>query len=586
MPLDAIMITALTAELSDRICGARIDKVQQPAGDLIILTLRCAGNNLRLLISGGGGVARVHLTDETYENPRTAPMFCMLLRKHVQGARIASVTQPQGERMILLGLDCYDEMGEAARKQIAFEMLGRSSNIILVGADGIIIDCLRRVDAEMSPARQVLPGMLYRLPPKQEKADFLAVGGELRRQMWGGASGDALTDKWLLDSFSGVSPLICREISYLSCGEGSKRICALTPAEREGFAREMDALADRVDCGELTPVMLLRDGAPADLSFMTIAQYESAVSLETFPSFSELLDAFYSRREKTEQMRRRSQSLLKSVRSAHERAQRKLTARRHELEKTAQRDYNRRCGDLITANIYRIKKGDRVLEAEDYYSAGCPTIRIELDPLKTPQQNAARYYREYNKAKTAEKYLGDLIEKGEREEAYLAAVMDEISRAESESDIAAIRRELTETGFIRAPKAKTKEKYKQAEPLRFMSSAGMEILVGRNNVQNDELTTKLSRRTDVWLHVQKIHGSHVIISCKGAEPNDKTLREAASLAVYHSQNREGGKTPVDYTQVRFVRKPAGAMPGMVTYTDYKTIIAEPDEALAERLRVK
>lgn len=586
MPLDAITITALTGELSARIVGAKIDKVQQPAGDLLILSLRSAGQNEKLLISGGNGVARVHLTSETYENPQSPPMFCMLLRKHLLGARISSVTQPQGERMMLLELDAYDEMGEPVKKKIAFEMLGRNSNIILVGGDGIIIDCLRRVDGDMSAARQVMPGMFYRLPPRQDKADFFAVGSAERREMWKNAQGDILTDKWLLGSFSGVSPLICREISYRACGDVSKQICTMSQSEREAFANELDALGLGVERRDFSPVMLLKDGVPADFSFMPIAQYENAMTTETYPGFCQLLDAFYSRRDKAEQMRRKSQSLLKSVKSAHERSIRKLAARREELKKTGERDNLRKCGDLITANLYRMKKGDRVLEADDYYEEGSPKISIKLDPLKTPQQNAALYYRDYNKAKTAERYLGDLIEKGEREEQYLASVIDEIQRAESEKDVAAIRRELTETGFIRAQKSKVREKLKDAEPLRFRSSSGMEILVGRNNTQNDALTTKQARRTDMWLHAQKIHGSHVIIVCAGEEPDDATLGEAATLAAYFSQGREGGKVPVDYTHVRFVKKPSGALPGMVTYTDFRTLIVEPDEALAERLRVK
>lgn len=587
MPLDAITITALSNELNAGLAGMKIDKVQQPAKDLLIFSLRGAGRTEKLLISGGNGVARVHLTGESFENPQTPPMFCMLLRKHLVGARIGAVLQPdRGERMMLLELDGYDDMGEAVKKKLVFEMLGRSSNVILVGGDGIIIDCLRRVDGDMSRERQVMPGMLYRFPPKQDKPGFLETPSELRRALWDAAPGDRLTDKWLLDSFSGLSPLVCRELSFAACGDVSKQICTMTPDEGVRFLEAMDALAGRVSSGNFVPVMLQKDEKPSDFSFMPIFQYENICRSETYPCFSELLDAYYSRREKQEQMRRKSQSLLKSVKSAHERALRKLAARRQELEKTGERDYFRKCGELITAKLYRITKGDRSLEADDYYEEGCPKLLIKLDPLKTPQQNAARYYRDYNKAKTAEQYLGELIAKGEAEEQYLASVIDEIERSEGETDISAIRRELTETGFIRAQKGKVREKIREAEPLRFRSTAGMEILVGRNNSQNDTLTQKQARRTDLWLHAQKIHGSHVILVCNGETPDEGSVLEAASLAAYYSQGRDGGRMPVDYTQVRFVKKPSGAMPGKVVYTDFSTVMAEPDEALAEKLRIK
>ena len=346
----------------------------------------------------------------------------------------------------------------------------------------------------------------------------------------------------------------------------------------------MKAVEERVKNSDFTPTMLIIDDKPSDFSFMPIAQYENAAEVKSYPDFSTLLEDFYTRRDKQELIKRKSQTLYKSVKSAHERTVRKLAARREELLKTEARDTSRKYGDLLTANLYRIKKGDRLVETDDYFDESCPKIQIKLDELKTPQQNAAAYYKEYNKAKTAEKYLGDLIEKGEKEDAYLLSVMDEIQRSENERDLAEIRRELTETGFIKAQKTGKHEKIKESAPMRFISAAGTEIFVGKNNSQNDKLTTKTARRTDYWLHVQKIHGSHVIISCDGAQPDEKTLFEAATLAAYFSQGRESGKIPVDYTQVRFVKKPSGSMPGAVIYTDYKTILVTPDEKLVSELK--
>ena len=594
MPLDAICLNALAHELRGEVVGARIDKVQQPGHDTLILTLRNHKKNFRLLVSAGVGKARVHITTESFENPQSPPMFCMLLRKHLTSARINALSQPDFERLFIFELDALDEMGVPSSKKLIVEMMGRSANIILAGEQGHIIDCLRRVDGDISQSqsRQILPGLIYRLPPQQNKPNFLCITQEERERLWKIAPENSLTDKWLMDSFAGISPLVCRELSFLAFGDPSKAIGLLTAPEKDALLDEMHVLAKRVANADFSPTMLLREEEAFDFTFMSVAQYGDAVQNKTFPGFCELLEAYFTRRDKEEQLRQKSQTLYKSVKNAHERAIRKLAARRMELLKTAERDLNRKFGDIVTANLYRIKKGDGFLEAEDYFEDGGegenPKITIPLDRLKTPQENAARYYREYNKAKTAEKYLESLIEKGENEEVYLASVLSEIRRAENERDLAEIRLGLQEAGFLKlrkAAKGKKAEKIKETPPQRFFSTSGMEILVGKNNLQNDKLTFKTARRTDLWFHAQKLHGSHVVLSLGGVEQaDDKTLLEAAALAAYYSQGRDQGKVPVDYTQVRFVKKPKGAMPGSVIYTDYKTIVVEPDEELVGRLK--
>jgi predicted ribosome quality control (RQC) complex YloA/Tae2 family protein len=586
MPLDAVTITALTRELRDRLVGAKIDKVQQPERDIFILSLRSAAGNQRLLLSAGVGTARVHLTDASFENPQMPPMLCMLLRKHLQGARIAALTQPDMERLVVLELDALDELGVPVRKRLVLEMMGRASNLILVGPEGHVIDCLRRVDSELSEKRQVLPGMLYRLPPAMAKPTFFSVSAEERRKLWADANPEQNADKWLLDQFAGLSPLICRELCYRCFGDTNPRIMELSDDLLARFPDAMDAFSELVEAGEFVPFLLSEGSNPRDFSFMPIHQYGDSLAGEQYSSFSELLDAFYTKRDKAERVRLRARDMSKMVRHTVERLRRKLENQRQELHATSQRETWRKYGDLITANIYRMRRGERVLRTEDYYTDGCPEVEIPLDPLKTPQQNAAKYYRDYNKAKTAERYLTELIAKNETELEYLESVASEIERAEGERDLADIRRELTGAGYYRRQKTGKRERVTEQKPLRFRSSSGFEILVGRNNVQNDTLTTKMARRTDIWLHTQKVHGSHVIISCDGQEPDADTLAEAASLAAYYSQGREAGKVPVDYTQVRFVKKPGGARPGMVIYTDYRTIIAQPDEALMERLLVK
>ncbi len=572
MPLDAVCIHALSEELRERICGGRIDKVQQPERDMLLLSLRAKGENLRLLLAAGTGNARCHITKASYENPTEAPMFCMLLRKHLVGARIADIRQPDWERMLILDLDTYDELGVSSRKQLVVEMIGRSANVILVAEDGHILDCMRRVDFAGDALRRLLPGMLYRLPPRQEKAAFFETEPALFRELAAGADWDVPMDKWLLDHFSGLSPLVCRELSYRSGGD------------YERLPSQMEALRDCVAAGEYEPCLLLRDDKPQDFSFLAIGQYGPGTLIQRFSDFSELLDAFYTRKDQAEQRRRRGQELTRSIRTTRDRLARKLANQREELRRTETKEEVRRRAELITANLFRMKKGDRTLTCQDYYAEGCPEITIPLDALKSPQQNAAALFKEYRKLKGAELHLTGLIDQGEKQLDYLNSVLEELQRAETEKDLSDIRRELAETGYEKKNKSRRTEKGKPQSPLRFVTDDGFEILVGRSNVQNDELTTRIARRTDWWLHTQKVHGSHVILRCEGADPSALALEQAASIAAFYSQGRDGGKIPVDYTMVRNVRKPSGAMPGKVVYTEYRTLLSEGDEALAARLK--
>ena len=572
MPLDAVTVSALAKELSERLEGGKIDKVQQPERDMLLLSLRAKGENLRLVIAAGTGNARAGITRGSFENPAEPPMFCMLMRKHLVGARILPVTQPEYERMLIFTLDTHDELGVQSEKKLAVELIGRSANAVLIGADGRIIDCMRRMDFAGDALRRMLPGMIYRLPPKQEKPVFFALDPAQRRALIAAADKTVPVDKWLMNSFSALSPLICRELAY-RCNN-----------DYVNLPDACDALCEAVAAGELAPWLISIDGKPKDFSFMAISQYGPAAQLERYDSFSEMLDAFYTRRDRAEQQRRRSHDLIKTVRTLRDRQQRKLAAQCEELRRTEGREDIRHQAELVTANIYRLRRGDRSLECEDYYDPACPVVHIELDPLKTPQQNAAALYKEYNKLKAAEQHLTVLTREGERQLDYLNSVLDELERAETDRDLSDIRRELTETGYIRARKGGKAERVKPQSPLKFVSDDGLEILAGRSNAQNDELTLKLARRTDYWLHTQRVHGSHVIIRCEGEEPPPRTLEQAAGIAAYYSQARGAGKVQVDYTMVRNVRKPSGALPGKVIYTDHKTMLAESDGALAERLK--
>ena len=571
MPLDAITLHALTLELKAAE-GARIDRVQQPEKDKILLSLRTREGNRRVLISAAASGARVHFTAESFENPAEPPMFCMLLRKHLIGAHIRKIEQPDWERMLLIRLDTRDEMGDEREKTLAVELIGRSANVILVGADGRIIDCLRRMEYG-GEGRGVLPGMIYRLPPKQEKLHFLSCSAEELRYAIDAMEEGTELDNALMQSFSGLSPLICRELAYRS--RNSKDL----------LEKNALSLRETVEADDFSPMLVSLDDTAKDYSFLSINQYGTAGKNERFDSFSELLDSFYARRDRAESRRRRSRELMKTVKTAYERTVRKLSVQKEELAQTKNREEIRRQAELITANMYRIRKGQRELLCENYFEEGNPEIAIPLDPLKTPQQNAAALYKEFTRKKAAKEHLTTLIGEGEKQRDYLAAVLDEIERAENERDLADIRRELKETGYLKKAKTTKADRAKPQAPLRFISSDGLEILVGRSNMQNDELTFKLARRTDLWLHVQKLHGSHVVLRTDGIEPPLRSIEEAASLAAYYSQGREAGKIPVDITQIRFVKKPAGALPGAVLYTDYSTVFVAPDDKLAEKLKV-
>ena len=572
MALDTVMLSALAAELRPKLEGARIDKVRQPEREQVLLSIRNKGENMRLLINAGAGSGRVALTRQSFENPAEPPMFCMLLRKYLVGARIEKLTQPNWERLLMVDIISHNELGDSVCLKLAIELMGRSSNLVLVGDDGRIIDCLRRMEYGGDVQRRMLPGMIYRLPPAQKKPlIFDCDRAQIESALNSSEDGKPL-DKRLLDSFSGLSPLVCRELVHRAFYD----INCLPDA--------LEAFLESVRAGEFTPTLLTKDGKPAEYSFMQLKQYGSEYEQQSLNSFSELLDAYYSKRELSERRRRRARELSHSVKTARDRIQRKLVCRLEELERTYGREEIRKNAELLTANMYRVKRGDSSVTVEDYYTDGCPSVEIKLDILKTPQQNAAAMFKEYNKLKTAEIHLTALVAEGEKQLDYLNSVLDELERAETERDLAEIRRELLETGYLKKQKGAKPDKSKRQGPMRFISSDGYEILVGRSNSQNDELTTKTARRTDIWLHTKSVHGSHVIISCEGREPPERTIAEAASIAAYYSQGREGGKTAVDYTAVRFVRKPSGSMPGKVVYTDYRTVMAEADEALCEKLK--
>ena len=578
MPFDAMFLSAVCDELRQELIGARVEKIQQPARDMVVLQLR---GKARLLLSASGSRPRFHVTQASYENPAQPPMFCMLLRKHLAGGRIAAIEQPPAERSVELTLDCTDEMGTPCQKRLILELMGRNSNLILTDGENRILDCMRRVDFEMSEQRQVLPGLFYHRPPRQEgKLTPQELTEPALERLLAQTAAPVHLDRWIVDHVAGISPLIARELAFGFCGETDADVLTLDRARLAEALTQPSLLQAR------QPTLLLCGGRPKDFTYCPIRQYGAYMTARTMPSFSALLDAFYTETEQRERMLQKSQSLRRTVTNLLERTRRKLAVQRREREASLDRETLRRRGDIVTANLHAMTRGMTVLRAADFYQEDMPEIEIPLRPELSPQQNAARFYKEYNKAKHAEKILAEQIARGEIEEEYLGAVLDELNRAESERDLAEIRAELEAGGYVRSADRRRQQKQPASRPMRFRSSDGFEILVGRNNRQNDQLSLKTARRDDLWLHIQKFHGTHVIVCCAGAPVPDGTITEAAMLAAWYSQAREGQNVPVDVTQVRNLRKPNGAKPGMVVYDRYRTVIVTPDAALCERLRAE
>jgi predicted ribosome quality control (RQC) complex YloA/Tae2 family protein len=577
MPLDAFFLSQTLPELREKLLGARVDKIQQPEKDVLLLHLRGSpGGPRRLLLSAGSGSARVHITTRERENPAEPPMFCMLLRKHLTGGRLLRLEQPEGDRVLLFTFACLDELGEPSEKQLAAELMGRNANLVLIDAQGRVLDCLHKADPMAAPKRPLLPGLFYALPPAQEKENLFSLSEDgfmtAFRESAGGKSGD----RWLVETFSGVSPLLARELMLRASGGVDTRL-------EEGMAGPLWAALAALREESARPVLLLEGEEPRDFYCRTLRQYGSMLSQREFPSFSELLDEFYTERERLAHQKQRSQSLLKLVKNRRERAARKLAARTAERKETEKRETWRQYGDLIKANLYRMERGDALLRAENFYDPENAVTEIPLDVRLSPQKNAERYYKLYSKAKNAEKVLTEQIAEAERELDYLESVREELERAAGERDLMEIRQELIGQGYLRETDRRRK-KSGPPRPLVYESPSGGRILVGRNNLQNDWLTLKTAERNDFWFHTQKIHGSHVIAQCP--EEDRETLAAAALLAAWYSGARDSAQVPVDYTRVRFVKKPAGARPGMVIYTDQKTLFITPEKRAVEALKLK
>ena len=585
MSLDGALLHCVKAELENLI-GARVDKIHQPSREEIVVSLRALNNNDRgakkLLFSANGGAARVHLTNAEFDNPQTPPMFCMLLRKRLGGGRLSAIRQDGLERVIYFDFECTNEIGDPVVNTLAAEIMGRYSNIILMSG-GRVVDSVKRITCEdtedESKVRRILPNIVYETPPRPDRLNILEVSPEEIVEKLSEKSGRLA--KALPEVLEGIAPIFAREAAYFAAGDTDFPVCELDDTQKKRIVTFLENAKKALN-GEAEYTLLTDDtGKKKDFSFVKIGQYGSAMKVTRFDSACELLDDFYTAQSYENTQKQRGRSLMIVLNNAYSRVSRKLELQKKELAECGEREVFRVCGDLINANIYRLERGMTKCVLEDLYNGG--TREIALDARLTPSQNAQKYYAEYHKLDTAEKKLSELIKSGRNELVYLDSVMDSLARAESDRELAEIRRELVEGGYIRGEGRKTPEKIKPSEPMRFTSSDGFEILVGKNNRQNDQLTLKTAKAADVWLHTKDIAGSHVIVRTNGQELPDRTLLEAAQIAAYFSKARGGSGVPVDHVAVKFVKKPAGAKPGMVIFTNNRTLYVTPEKELVEKL---
>ncbi len=581
MALDGIFLHHIKEELKEKIFDTRVEKIYQPSKEELVLALRGRNGAFKLLLSARANSPRINLTSHSLENPQTPPMLCMLLRKKLGGARVKDVEQINLERMLKITFDATNELGDKIKLYLIIEIMGKHSNIILVDEDLKIIDPLKRIDMLISQKRLVLPGITYELPPSQDKyclLDESKTTQELVSYILDTEKNMAL-NKAILNKLQGVSPIICRELEHLT-GRGQDIFTtSITDDEKTRLSFFLNRLIETIKTTNGTPYIVydIKTNKPLDFSFTQITQYSTMAKVTKTQSFSSLLDNFYFERDRSERINVKGQDLLKILSNISQRLSRKINTQKAQLLKSTDREILRIKADLLQANLYRIEKGITKIEVENFYEENLPILKIDLDPALTPSQNAQKYYKLYNKAKTAEQMLKIQIEKAIIELDYIESVFDSLSRAEKESELSHIREELANEGYVKKNRNAKKNKKPATLPfIEFTSSSGFRILVGRNNVQNDLLTLKTAKNYDLWFHTKNIPGSHTVVISDNREIDDETILQAASIAAYHSKAKESDNVPVDYALIKYVSKPSGAKPGMVIYKNNKTIYVKPD----------
>ena len=571
MAFDAGMLAAVASEISSFI-GARLEKIAQPEKDEVILSLHHGGSSQKLSVCISPSSSRINFTACQKDNPLVPPMFCTLLRKHLSSAKLCAVSQPNFERMLRLSFSARDEMGFDCERVLIVEIMGKYSNLVLCDGEDKILGVLRPVDFTTSSRRQVLSGMKYELPPSQNKYNPLTVSKEQFFDLLDRFQSQSV-EKWILQTFCGISKLIAREIAY---AYGGSVDCTVDSGDRERLWLAFDYVMRVIRNAEFSPVVIYnQQHIPVEYAFLPIAQYGNAMQVERCPSASAAIEDYFFKKEQTERIHQRGADIFKILSTAKGRLERKIAVQHSELAECAKKEENKHFGDLITANLYQLRRGAEAVSLTDYSKEDCPTVVLQLDSRLSPAQNAQFYYKLYNKAKRAEAELQLQIAKAEAELLYLNTVEESLRKSENESDLSEIREELYHSGYAsKMKKSGANAKKHIPKPLRFCSSNGYLILCGKNNVQNDYISMKVASKQDYWFHVKNMPGSHVILVCSGKdEPKEIDFTEAGEIAAYYSKARESTGAEVDYTLVKNLKKPSGAVPGYVIYhTNYSAYV--------------
>lgn len=588
MSFDGIVTRSVVTELKNVLIGGRIDKIFQQEKDELLLQIYNNSKNYRLLLSASSNNSRIYLTDFTKDNPLTPPMFCMLLRKHLSRSVVLDIQQHSLDRVVIFTLSGKDELGDPTERELVVEIMGKHSNIILIDKSSKkIIDSIKRIPAEISRVRQILPGLNYFFIETIDKTNPLKETKEGFIEKVDNAVGNQKIFRFLYQNYIGLSPLAGREISSISGLESDRTIISLNIAEKTILYNGFDEFAKKVINKEFQPSYILDENNKKIIAFYAfpLSQYNS-LEYTNLESISQMLDFVYRTRDTSDRVNQKSSSLKKTLNTKLERAQKKLVRQKEELLESRQREKYKIFADLIQSNLHKIKKGSDNIILENFYDVNMKKIEIPLNLKLSPVDNAQRYYKKYGKLKNANKLLLQKIPETESEISYIEHALVSLENASEVEELDEIKEELIIEGYIQKRNAKRKiRKAKLSKPLEFVSSDGFQILVGRNNRQNEILTMKTARKDDIWLHTKEIPGSHVIIRTNNKTVPKSTLIEAAMLSAYYSKNRHSQSVEVDFTEKKYVRKPKKSKTGLVVYENQKTLVVNPSIDLVEKLKV-
>lgn len=571
MGLDGATLYAIKEELKEKCIGSKVEKVTMPQKDRVILHLSAPSFKGKLLLCCNPITPRIQLTNQKFENPESPPMICMLLRKKLGGGRLKKIEQVELDRILLLDFECRNELGDLTTITVAVEVLGRVSNIVFV-ENGKIIDSLRRFDPEEGK-RFVLPDAKYELPPSLNKANIFNITLEDVKKLLQGQAQDLGVQAAICETFDGFSPLIAKELCFRAKILANNTLSELNDTQISELAQEIFSVKDKLNKGN-NAYLIKTASQPKEFTFLKLENLPQSYEIEKYDNFGDLLDAFYTLKDEVEHLRNVGGALKRSVNNLVKRAKRKIVARQEEFKKCESREDLRIKGELIKANLHLIKPGDTYLDAINYYNENCDVLRVPLDSALSATRNAQKYFKDYKKASTAAGMLDELIKKAQLDLEYLESVAQFLETAKSTLDFEMIKEELIQSKYLKNARRKNKRPLK-SNPHKYISNQGFTILVGKNNLMNDELTMKMAAKSDLWLHAKNMPGSHVIVLANSETIPNETITFAAQIAAFYSKGSASGQVAVDYTLVRNLKKPTGAKPGKVIYHEYNTTYVAP-----------